>query len=426
MNMFRQLRDFWIPCATMFVLACSGDAFAQVSYRVVDLGVPKNDTFSMVMSVNNRGWTEIMAGNFAPGQADFAPALPLNGRALLNVGGFTIDLGTLGGPNSWMNWGEVNELGQVVGDSETANPDPNGEDVCGFDTHPHLTCRPFVWQDLHMRALPTLGGNNGEASAINNRGQIVGMAEDGTVDFSCQPGTVNNRTQRPVLWEHGQAQPLPTVDGDPDGFAYWINDRGQAVGFSGTCAGALHAIMWESGTAYALSDLGYGSTAWGINNEGAIVGTVGNGKTQTGAVWQNSVLPPEVLPLLPGDAGGIAFGNNDRGQVVGAEWDPNGFWAHGFIWQNQVMTDLNTLFPASSNLYVTFPAKINERGQIGGMGIVCSGPHEGEMHAFLATPVKQSMGESIAQAAPNCLTANFPATARKLSLQRFGFGRPRR
>jgi hypothetical protein len=29
-----------------------------------------------------------------------------------------------------------------------------------------------------MKALPTLGGNNGQASAINNRGQIVGFAED--------------------------------------------------------------------------------------------------------------------------------------------------------------------------------------------------------------------------------------------------------
>jgi hypothetical protein len=43
------------------------------------------------------------------------------------------------------------------------------------------------------------------------------------------------------------------------------------------------------------------------------------------------------------------------------------------------------------------------------MAIVCSGPHQGEMHAFLATPVKQSTGESIAQAAPTCLQSNFPA-----------------
>ncbi|MGC1548272.1 MAG: hypothetical protein WA777_07050, partial [Rhodanobacter sp.] len=61
MNMFKQLRNLWIPCASMFVLTCFGNAFAQVSYQVTDLGVPKNDNYSMIMSVNDEGWSEIMA-----------------------------------------------------------------------------------------------------------------------------------------------------------------------------------------------------------------------------------------------------------------------------------------------------------------------------------------------------------------------------
>jgi uncharacterized membrane protein len=93
---------------------------------------------------------------------------------------------------------------------------------------------------------------------------------------------------------------------------------------------------------------------------------------------------------------------------VGGEWNANFFWSNAFIWQNGVMTNLNTQFPASANLYATFAAKINNRGQIGGMAIVCAGPHQGEMHAFLATPVQQSMSESIAQADPTCLQSNFP------------------
>ena len=184
--MIKQLRNFWILWVTMIVLACFSDAGAQIRYKIVDLGAPKNDNFSMVMSVNDQGWTEVMAGNEAPGQIDFVFAQLLNGRVLIqNVDGFSLDLKTLGGPNSWDNWGEINELGQVVGFSETAVPDPNGEDICGFGTH--LTCLPFLWQFNHMIALPTLGGNNGEASAINNRGQIVGMAENGTVDSTCPP-----------------------------------------------------------------------------------------------------------------------------------------------------------------------------------------------------------------------------------------------
>jgi len=81
-----------------------------------------------------------------------------------------------------------------------------------------------------MSALPTLGGNNGQASAINDRGEIVGFAENGTVDSTCPPNTTNNRIQLPVLWENGKTHALPTLGSDPDGFAYWINDQGQAVG----------------------------------------------------------------------------------------------------------------------------------------------------------------------------------------------------
>ena len=66
-------------------------------------------------------------------------------------------------------------------------------------------------------------------------------------------------------------------------------------------------------------------------------------------------------------------------------------WLHGFIWQNGVMTDLNTLIPADSNLFITMANKINERGQISGMATVLSGPHAGDVHAILATPVNASI-----------------------------------
>ena len=38
-----------------------------------------------------------------------------------------------------MNWGEINDLGQVVGYSETDVLDPNGEDICGFGTGPYVS-----------------------------------------------------------------------------------------------------------------------------------------------------------------------------------------------------------------------------------------------------------------------------------------------
>jgi probable HAF family extracellular repeat protein len=112
--------------------------------------------------------------------------------------------------------------------------------------------------------------------------------------------------------------------------------------------------------------------------------------------------------------------------VVGSSLDSNFNWSHAFIWQDDVMTDLNTLFPASSNLFPVMANKINERGQISGMAIVLSGSHAGDIHAFLATPVRQSIGRSVAEVARTHPKSNLPANAGGQHLQRFGlvhFGR---
>ena len=269
-----------------------------------------------------------------------------------------------------------------MGDAETSVPDPNGEDVCGFGTG--LTCRPFLWKNGSMRALPTLGGNNGQASAINNHGQIAGYAENGIVDSTCPPSTTNNRIDLPVLWEKGKAQPLPTVGSDPDGVAWGINNQGQAAGYSGTCTSANHAVRWENGTAIPLDDLGVegDSQGIGINDQGQIVGVTYDaaGTTNYAAVWQNKAITS--LGTLPGDVNSFGEGINNQGQAVGSTQDSGGNWSHAFIWQNLVMTDLNTLFPASSNLYATLANQINDKGQISGMAVVLSGPQAGDVHAF--------------------------------------------
>ncbi len=128
-----------------------------------------------------------------------------------------------------------------------------------------------------MRALPTLGGNNGQASQVNNNGEIAGYAENGSADSSCPSGVVNNRIVLPVLWTNGNAKALPAVGTDPDAVAFGLNNQGQAVGYSGDCTTALHAVVWEkNGTAIALPDLGSeaASLAFGINERGQIAGQV--------------------------------------------------------------------------------------------------------------------------------------------------------
>jgi probable HAF family extracellular repeat protein len=78
----------------------------------------------------------------------------------------------------------------------------------------------------------------------------------------------------------------------------------------------------------------------------------------------------------------LALGINDRGEVVGASLDAN-FSPRAFLWENGVMTDLNTITPASSGLYLLLAESINSSGEIVGIGAT----NAGEIHGFLATPL---------------------------------------
>jgi len=427
--MLRPLQNFWILWITTIVLAFFGNAAAQVSYKVTDLGVlHSSNNLGCAMDINNEGWAYVMSADMPPGEQDELGGTLLDGRAMLEIGGFKIDLGSLGGKNTWMNWGRINDFGQIVGYSETKVPDPNGEDVCGFGTH--MTCRPFIWQLFHMSALQTLGGNNGQASGINLSGQIAGFAENGSVDPTCPLGTTNNHIVLGALWANGNPntvpQVLPPVGLDPDSIAIAINNHSQVVGFTGNCTSDNDAVLWQNGVPTALPDLGVkgGNLAWDLNDKGQIVGEVfsSDGSTVFAALWQN---PNEITNLgtLPGDIGSLASGINNQGQVVGSTWDSSFNWSHAFIYENGTMTDLNTLFPENSNLLATMGNRINDRGQISGMAIVQSGPDKGNIHAFLATPVKQSIGRSMADVARTLPKITMPANVGNQALRRFAPGR---
>jgi hypothetical protein len=176
-----------------------------------------------------------------------------------------------------------------VGAAETSTSDPNGEDFCGFAAMGYqssgTTCLPFLWQLGVTTALPTLGGNNGDAEQINNRGEVAGLAENSTPDPACPAPQVFQ--SKPVVWEKGEIQELPTFSGDPGGFALGINDNGQVVGGSGICAAPnpfliflpiepIHALLWQKPytTVTDLGSLGGATGNWAImaNNQGEVVG----------------------------------------------------------------------------------------------------------------------------------------------------------
>ena len=231
-----------------------------------------------------------------------------------------------------------------------------------------------------------------------------------------------------VLWEKGKALALPTVGGDPDGVAFGINDQGQAVGYSGSCIAATHAVVWKNNTAVVLQDLGGTSSniAFVINNRGQIAGKVrsADGTHYVAALWQPDGTLTTHEPL-PGDLDAFATGINNRGQVVGNDFDSSFNWSHGFIWKNGVMTDLNTLIPADSNLFIISASNINEHGQISGMATVLTGPRAGDIHAYLATPVDASIGTSMADVARTHPKSHLPADVCNHTLRRFGTDRER-
>jgi probable HAF family extracellular repeat protein len=395
MSAFRRLQTLSVLWITTMVLACFSNAVAQARYKVQDLGVQHPDNLGMAMGLNNYGWTLNMEQLLDPFSISLSAHL-VSGTDTISIGELNVPLGTLGGKNSSINWNGINDPGDAVGMSETSVPDPNGEDLCGFGTH--LTCLPFFWHNGHMYALPTVGGNNGQASAVNNSGQVAGYAENGAVDSTCPAGVINNRVDLPVMWTKRNAEALPTIGTDPDGVAFGINNQGQAVGYSGTCTTANYAVLWENGTATPLADLGTpGAIAYAINAHNQIVGRAVNSEgTALAAIWQKNTVTALGI-LLPGDVASFATSINNRGQVVGSSFDSTSSWSHGLLWQNGRMYDLNTLFPASSNLYVISASNINESGQIAGMAVEMAGQNAGNIvHAFLATPVNDDMGKSVA------------------------------
>jgi probable HAF family extracellular repeat protein len=190
----------------------------------------------------------------------------------------TIDLGTLGGPNSASSFPIKDDDGIIAGNSQTSETDPFGENFCTFSTYTSFLCQGFRWQDGKMTALPTLGGNNSWATVVNHRGQIAGFAETGTQDPNCIAPQVFDFEG--VIWgpKGGQIQELPPFPGDAIGAALAINDKGQAVGGTGICGQfspflLTHAVLWEDGSVKDLGSLGgQVNLAFLINNRGEVVG----------------------------------------------------------------------------------------------------------------------------------------------------------
>jgi probable HAF family extracellular repeat protein len=357
-------------------------------YYVLNLGAPLGGNAEPV-GINNLGW--ISGGD------------NLSGNSTVNVElwvGTPLDLGTLGGPNSTVAWPNHSTHGEVVGIAETGVKNPLGEawSCSAFFFGPDgYICNGFVWRDGVMNALPPFhGGYNSYAAGVNNRGQIVGWAENGVIDPTCnnQPPVSQFLQFEAAIWgpELTEMTQLPPYPGDPDSAATAINDSGQIIGISGLCANAVggasavHAVLWENGQIINLGNLGANvwNTPVSLNNHGQVVGFANNTANNSLAfLWTKESGKMRPLPFVGNDNSSVAYDINEKGQIVGiSNGGTEPFGARAFLYEDGMMMDLNGLVQGESSLYLFLAQGINDQGEIVGTAIDASGAQVG----FLAVP----------------------------------------
>jgi probable HAF family extracellular repeat protein len=358
-------------------------------YTIQDLGVvgtnPNQPGQPFV--ITNNGW---VSGGAGVGAAE---------HGVLWRGGEMIDIGNPGLGGNSMAFG-VNEWGFAVGEAENISTDlSTPEDFCGFQAMGYSSlptpCVPFIWNKGRMVPLKTLGGVNGVANQINSNGVIAGYAENATADPACPAPQIYQF--KPVVWFGDRIQPLPTEGTDPEGVAVSVNDLGQVVGASGTCAvfnynflfnfQPAHALLWQNGIATDLGTLGgvLNNVAEGINNRGEVVGgsDLSGDKTSRAFLWTPETRKMKDLGTVDGDYWSIAVGINDEGQIVGVSTNEDFTVVRAFVRQNGKLVDLNSLIAGKTPLFLETACRINSRGEIVGIAI---DPNTDYIHAYLAIP----------------------------------------
>jgi probable HAF family extracellular repeat protein len=284
-----------------------------------------------------------------------------------------------------------------------------------------------------MRPLPTLKGknglygNNGVANFINSYGDVAGDSENTTLDPTCPPydppkGQSQKLQQKPVIWHNGRVYELPTIGGDPDGFALAINDRGQAAGGTGTCAAFnvnsliaiqfAHAVLWDNGKAIDLGNLGGSSNnyAYGVNNRGDVAGSsdVANDQVFHGFLWTKEKGKMEDLVPFGTDVASVALALDDERDMTGVSLDAN-FNPRAVLWLHEKPFDLNGLIPNTSLLYLLTACSINKSCQIIGLAV----DSNGASHGYLLTPRGGSDDHDPALDGPMHLSDNVREMVRK-------------
>lgn len=251
------------------------------------------------------------------------------------------DLGTLGGTFSAAV--AVSDTGHIAGDSNLAT---DGSTFHAFAIHPGEA----------MKDLGTLGGTSSYTYGVNNAGWVIGISE-----------IAGNTSLHAFLHNGVSMLDLGTLGGSSS-VAIDINEAGQVAGDAATETEQNRAFLYTGGVAVNLGTLGGSfSTAVALNNSGEVTGnsTTANDEESHAFLYRGGAM------LDLGSLGGgssSASGINNRGQVVGTSVDLNSL-QRAFVWENGVMTDLNSVLPPESGWELLSARFINDRQQVVGEGV---------------------------------------------------------
>jgi probable HAF family extracellular repeat protein len=312
------------------------------------------------------------------------------------------DVGTLGGPQSFINLPgfPITRQGAVLGTADTKVADsdyPNFNPFIVGVADPY-TAHAFTWQNGKLTDLGALPGNNSSAVfQINGSGVGAGMSETGALD----PNT-GYPAENAVLFKNGSVINLGTLPGGHESQATAINDRGQVAGFGdngvrdpvsifGPVNGPgdpgwvtqTRSFIWQNGKMRDLGTLGGPDTLMTVlNARGQIAGDSYTNATPNPAnggvptthpfLWQDGHMRD--LGTLGGTRSGTTW-LNDRGEVVGQDNLAGDQASHPFLWDGQHLRDLGTLggdFGAANY--------VNDAGDVTGWTTV---PGDSTAHAFL-------------------------------------------
>jgi probable HAF family extracellular repeat protein len=366
----------------------AGDAFQLRDGVTTDLGRLSGGFDSQVNWISASG---AMTGVGDNGQPD-----PLAGFLITQIHGLfwdhgtMTDLGTLPGGYNSFSMG-VNNRGEVVGSAQNTVPDPNSMQF------PYGTqTRAFYWKDGTMQDIGTLAdGTNAIAALINERGQVTGWSYTNSTPSAICAGFpfFFPLTTSSFIWDQHHGMHDIGGLGGTCTIAQDFNNRGQIVGDSALMGDTLlHPFVWDSAT--GMTDLGTASGNYGearaINEHGDVVGQVCDAAYSScpAALWQKAGGKWRMTNLGTIVTGGCAKSTsvNASAQVVGTDWCAGLFGLPFLSEDGGPVVDLNTLVPPSSGIQLVEGVQINDRGEIAAQGPDANGNN----HAVLLIPCDEN------------------------------------